>query len=313
MRIGIVVDSACDLPREWLAAHDVKLLPVTVRIGETSLVDLRDEQATLDFVNAHVAERGHTAETAAFPSEAIKALFLDQLVIDYDYVFCITVTRHRSQIHENATHASFGILNEYKPIRTTAGHTTPFALRIIDSQQVFAGQGLLPVEAVRLRDAGATAPEIRSRLEFLAERSYAYMVPRDLGYLRARIKHRGDRSVSLLAALIGGALDIKPILHCHRGDTGPVGKVRGFAPAAGKLLGFAAERVRTGLLTPTLCLSYGGALEELRKLPGYDALVAECATRQVELFETVMSLTGMVNVGAGSLTLGFAAPPHAFP
>lgn len=313
MRIGIVVDSACDLPREWLAAHDVKLLPVTVRIGETSLVDLRDEQATLDFVNAHVAERGHTAETAEFPSEAIKALFLDQLVIDYDYVFCITVTRHRSQIHENATHASFGILNEYKPIRTTAGHATPFALRIIDSQQVFAGQGLLPVEAVRLRDAGATAPEIRSRLEFLAERSYAYMVPRDLGYLRARIKHRGDRSVSLLAALIGGALDIKPILHCHRGDTGPVGKVRGFAPAAGKLLGFAAERVRTGLLTSTLCLSYGGALEELRKLPGYDALVAECATQHVELFETVMSLTGMVNVGAGSLTLGFAAPPHAFP
>ena len=165
---------------------------------------------------------------------------------------------------------------------------------------------------MRLRDAGATAPEIRSRLEFLAERSYAYMVPRDLGYLRARVKHRGDKSVSLLAAMIGGALDIKPILHCHRGDTGPVGKIRGFEPAAEKLLGFVADRVRAGLLTPTLCLSYGGELEQMRALPGYDALVEACDAHHVERFETVMSLTGMVNVGAGSLTVGFAAPPHTF-
>ncbi|MCD9029134.1 DegV family protein [Luteimonas sp. BDR2-5] len=312
MRIGIVVDSACDLPPDWLQAHDVKLLPVTVRIGDSTFVDLRDARETLAFVDAHVAERGHTAETAAFGAEQIEALFLEQLVIDYDYVFCITVTRNRSQIHENATQASFGILGEYKPVRMQAGHTTPFALRIVDTQQVFAGQGILPVEAVRLRDAGATAPEIRSRLEFLAERSYAYMVPRDLGYLRARIKHRGDRSVSLLSALIGGALDIKPILHCHRGETGPVGKVRGFAPAAEKLFAFTAGRVRAGLLTPTVCLSYGGELDEMRQLPGYDALVAACAEHNVERFETVMSMTGMVNVGAGSLTVGFAAPPQPF-
>lgn len=311
MRIGIVVDSACDLPPDWLAAHDIRLLPVTVRIGQSAFVDLRDERATLDFIDSHVRER-HTAETSAFPVEQIKALFLEQLVIDYDYVFCLTVTRHRSQIHENATHASFAILNEYKAVRADAGHTTPFALRIVDSQQVFAGQGILPVEAVRLREAGASAPEIRSRLEFLAERSYAYMVPRDLAYLRARIKHRGDRSVSLLSALIGGALDIKPILHCHRGDTGPVGKVRGFETAAQKLFAFAVERVRAGLLTPTLCLSYGGELEQMRALPGYAALVAACDEHHVERFETVMSLTGMVNVGAGSLTLGFAAPAHGF-
>ena len=50
----------------------------------------------------------------------------------------------------------------------------------------------------------------------------------------------------------------------------------------------------------------------MRALPGYAALVEACETHNVERFETVMSLTGMVNVGVGSLTLGFAAPPHAF-
>ena len=312
MRIGIVVDSACDLPPDWLAAHGISLLPVTVRMGNTQTVDLRDEHATLEFAAAHVAKHGHSAETAAFPAEQIKTLFLDQLVIDYDHVFCLTVTRNRSQIHDNATQASFAILNDYRPIRSAAGHATPFALRIVDSQQVFAGQGILPVEAVRMRDAGASAPEIRSRLEFLAERSYTYVIPRDLKYLRARVKHRGDRSVSLVSAVLGDALDIKPVLHCHRGETGPVGKVRGFENAAAQLFALATARVKAGLFTPTLCLSYGGDLAELHALPGYETLVSACDAQNVERFETVMSLTGMVNVGPGALTLGFAGPPHDF-
>lgn len=249
-----------------MAAHGIHLLPVTVKIGQSAFVDLRDERATLDFIESHVTGC-HTAETAAFPADKIKALFLEQLVIEYDYVFCLTVTRHRSQIHDNATHAGFAILNEYKPIRLQAGRTTPFALRIVDSQQVFAGQGILPVEAVRLRDAGASAPEIRSRLEFLAERSYAYMVPRDLAYLRARIKHRGDRSVSLLAALIGSALDIKPVLYCHRGDTGPVGKIRGFEPAAEKTVRF---RRRTRARRS----AHAHAVPELRRRARADACPA---------------------------------------
>ena len=47
MRIGIVVDSACDLPLEYLQQHNIVILPITVRIGEAVLADHRDEQATL--------------------------------------------------------------------------------------------------------------------------------------------------------------------------------------------------------------------------------------------------------------------------
>lgn len=312
MRIGIVVDSACDLPSTWLQEHGVLLLPTTVRIRGAELIDRRDEQATLDFMHGHLFQDGHTAETAAFGVEEITSLFLEQLVVDYDHVFCITVTRERSQIHENATTASYSILRQYRPIRAAAGHATPFALRVVDSQQVFAGQAILPVEAVRMRDAGASPGDIRTRLEELAPASWTYMVPRDLGYLRARTRHRGDRSVGLLAATLGGALDVKPILHCHQGQTGPVARLRGFEAAAAKLFAFTCERVRAGLLTPTLCLSYGGELRHLYELPGYDELIATCRSHNIEVFETVMGLTGMVNVGVGSLVVGFAAPPHRF-
>jgi fatty acid-binding protein DegV len=139
------------------------------------------------------------------------------------------------------------------------------------------------------------------------------MVPPDLYYLRNRARAKGDRSVGFLSAALGSALDIKPILHANRGETGPVAKIKGFDPAVTKLFEHAAHRVeRNELLTPTMCLSYGGELEGLRALPGYERLRDACASNNVELFESVMSLTGMVNVGKGAVVVGFAAEGQKF-
>lgn len=312
MRIGIVVDSACDLPDTWLRDHNVVLLPITVRIGDAVIADHRNEEATLQFLGSHVAERGAEAETTPFTVAQVRELFLDKLVVDYDYVFCLTITRTRSPIHDNAERASFAILNDYKPIRSAAGHDSPFALRVIDTGNVFAGQAVPAVDAVRLRDAGEGPAAMRARIESVVQNTHAYMVPRDLNYLRARTRHRGDRSVSFLSATLGTALDIKPILHCNRGETGPVGKVKGFENAARLLFDKVAARVREGLAAPTVCVSYGGELAGLHALPGYESLLQVCAQHGVATHESVMSLTGMVNVGKGSLVVAFAGKPLAF-
>jgi len=312
MRIGIVVDSACDLPVDYIEKHNILLLPISVRIGEAVLADHRDEEATLSFLHAHVAERGHEAETTPFSVNQIRDLFLDRLVIDYDHVFCLTISKLRSQIHENAMQASFAILNDYKPVRQAAGYNSPFALRVIDTLNLFAGQGVTAVEAVRMREEGANVAQIRARVEQLAENTYGYMIPRDLYYLRNRARAKGDRSVGLISAALGSALDIKPVLRGYRGNTEPVAKLKGFEPAVQKLFEFTARKVREGLMTPTVCVGYGGELAELRALPGHTALKEACAEKGVELFESVMSLTGMVNVGKGAVAVGFAAEPHTF-
>ena len=312
MRIGLVVDSACDLPGSFIERNRIEILPITVKIGEAVLADHRNEQASLEFLHSHVVSRGAEAETMPFSVSQIRDLFLQKLVIDYDYVFCLTITKTRSPIHDNAMQASFVILNDYRPMRSAAGHSSPFALRVIDTQSLFAGQGVTAVEAVRMIQAGEGVAKIRARLDNLAINTHAYMVPRDLMYLRSRTKAKGEKSVSLFSATLGSALDFKPVLYCNRGETRPVAKIRGFDTAIRRLFAFATERVNSGLMTPTLCMSYGGELEEMRLLPGYTELIDVCRTRGVEVFESVMSLTGMVNVGKGSLVIGFAAEPHEF-
>lgn len=312
MRIGLVVDSACDLPLEYLQRHEITVLPITVRIGDAVLADHRDERATLQFLNTQIAEHGAEAETMPFTVQQIQNLFLQKLVIDYDYVFCMTITSSRSPIHDNAMQASFAILNDYRAVRAASGHDTPFALRVVDTQNLFAAQGITAVEAVRLRAAGEGAPKIRARLENLALYTQGYLVPRDLYYLRNRARTKGDRSVSLLSAALGSALDIKPVLHCNRGETAPVAKIKGFDLAVERLFAFAVKRIESGLMTPTVCLSYGGELSEMRALPGYENLRLACIANNIELFESVMSLTGMVNVGKGAVVVAFAAEPVKF-
>ena len=312
MRIGIVVDSACDLPDAFLRQNHITILPITLHLGGESLVDDRAPAMLQRFLDDKLGARGHAAETEAYSVEQIRELFLDRLVIDYDCVFCLTITSTRSPIHANASQASFSILKDYRPIRRNAGVPGPFLMRVIDSETLFAAQGVSAVEAVRLRAAGENPGRMRERLELVAHNTYGYMLPRDLYYLRARAQKKGDRSVGWLSAALGTALDIKPLLRGRRGETGPVAKVRGFEHGAEVLFSYVTTRVRAGLLTPTLCLSYGGDLAELDGLPGYVELKAACAEHAVEVFESPMSMTGMINVGTGAVTLGFAAEEHAF-
>lgn len=307
MRIGIVIDATCDLPRQFIDDHQITVMPITVKIDEHTFVDVHDPAAMENYYLGDVSKRGHSAETAALSVDEIRDLFLGKLVLDYDAVFCLTVTSTRSPIFVNATQASFAILGSYRPIRQAAGNESPFLMRVVDTRSLFAGQGVTAVEATRLIAADASVGQIRERLVDVASHTYAYVVPRDLNYLRARTRRKGDRSVGFLTAKLGTALDIKPILRGFQGETEPVAKARGFENGAEMLFGHAVAAIQRGLLVPALCLSYGGNLAELEALPGYQSLTEACVAAGVALHASVMSITGMVNLGTGAISLGYAA------
>ncbi len=310
MRIGLVIDSACDLPDEFIRAHGITILPISVRSDLLRFVDNRDAEATLRFFRNQLGDRAHDAETEPLSVPEVRELFLRELVTRYDAVVVLTISAARSQIFANTQQASFSILKDYHAPRRAAGLETPFLMRVMDTQTLFAGQVPSAWEAVRLIGSGAGAARIRERLEALLPDCYGYFLPRDLYYLRARAQKRGDRSVGWLSATLGSALDIKPIIRGWRKTTEPVGKVRGFEHGAQVLFEHAAQRVEAGLLVPVVALSYGGELDALRALPGYTALRDSCDQHGVQLTEAVMSMTAMVNVGAGGLTVGFASSAY---
>jgi DegV family protein with EDD domain len=304
------VDSTCDLQREFLDAHHVVLQPIKIHMGNEVFSDERNAEQSLQFYREHLGSQGHMAESTPFSVEQIRELFLSKLVVDFDFVFCLTIMSSRSPIYETSVQASREILRYYHPIRKDAGLKGIFQMRVIDSQTLFAGQAITVIEGVRMIEAGMEYNPIRERLEYLAKNTFGYAVARDVKYLRARAMKRGDRSVTWLKSTLGTFLDIKPILRAYRNDTAAVGKAKGFDNGAKLLFGYVADRVRKGLLVPNVNISYGGELDRMRALPGYDALARTCEEHGVEVGETVMGLTGMVNIGEGALPVGFAAPEH---
>lgn len=311
MKIGFLVDATCDLPAALFESGDLLVMPIGIRVGDQHFRDERNHEVTLSFLDSEIARKASEAETNAITVEEVRELFLRKLVVEFDYVFCLTVTRNRSQTFENATQASFGILNDYHDIRKEAGRQGPFSMRVLDTGALFCAQAIPVLAGLDAHAAGDAPPLIRARIEQAIRHTHGYVVVPDLYYVSRRGRAKGDKSVSPVSAMIGGALDIKPILYGHAGETRTAAKVRGFDKAAEKMLLEVATCVRRGLLIPHVTLSYAGPVEKLRKLPGYQELATACQSQNATLHETTMSLTGAINLGAGAVSVGFASqtPP----
>ena len=77
MRIGLVVDSPCDLPESYLQAHQISILPTTVRMGSAVLEDYRKSYPAAWERLVQVdpaAERVALAEAATLPARAWRSI-----------------------------------------------------------------------------------------------------------------------------------------------------------------------------------------------------------------------------------------------
>ncbi|BCL74319.1 DegV domain-containing protein [Jeongeupia sp. HS-3] len=310
MRIGVVTDSCCDLPRDFIDAHRIEIMPIAIHGGGNSFVDHRDPAATQAFYRDGL-QLAADFTSAPLSPEQICALFLDRLVVDFDYVFCITVMNSRSKIFEHASQAARGVLTDYRPIREAAGHSKPFSLRVFDSQSLFPGQGLIVAEVARLAAEGATTSRIIAHIERLTQTTQAFLIPADLSQLRQQARRKGDKSVGLASYLLGSALDIKPVIRGYQGDTHPVAKVRGFETGVDKLFATAIEHIEAGLDAPTICVSYGGDPQRVTAMRGYQAMRQVAQRHDVTVHLAEMSTTAGVNIGAGGLALAFASQREA--
>jgi len=312
MRIGIAIDVSTDVSDEFVAANGVQVLPSTIHFGDSSVAYGRDAGHALAFYQEYSSARTLDAETSAFSVREIEELFLKKLVLEYDYVFLITLTSTRSQTWENAHKAAFAILQSYAPIRREHRIDGPFAVRVVDSQSICTGPGVLAWEAARLVRHGHSAQDIRTQLDDLTPYVHAYLLPRDLYYLRTRAARRGDHSVGLIAYVLGQALDIRPIIQAAGGVTRAVAKVRHFEAAAARLFRHAIGRIEAGLLVPLINVSYGGDPAELRRMQGFAALQRTAEQYRIEVMVSIMAQATAVNVGVGALSLAYCADAGEF-
>lgn len=303
----IAVDSACDLPRSFIDTHGIRILPITLKLGNQNFLDTRDPRRTVQLYAGGHLEKHFTAESEPVSPEEISELIEKELALHYDNVLAITITAKRSNIYKNIRDAVVNSTPKFKDLRKEYGKPATFKIRVIDSETLFAGQGLLIYEAVRLLNKETLSlRELTETLEQLRPNIRSYLVPESLYHLKNRASAKGDRSISWLGYQIGNMLDIKPIVEARDGITTSVDKVRGFEEGLNNLFARARDAIEQGLSINAINMSYGGDPKKIENMPAYHAFKTFAKARGVTTLLSVMSSTAAINVGPGAFCLAFA-------
>src|SRR6201986_5538909 len=85
MRIGVAIDAACDLPREFLESNGIAVMPIAVKVDLMRFKDDRDPAEIQRFRNQKLGGRSHSAETEASSVEDVQNLFLERMGKEADW------------------------------------------------------------------------------------------------------------------------------------------------------------------------------------------------------------------------------------
>ncbi len=206
----ITTDSMSDLPPEYLRQHDIEIISLTYTIDGV----VYDESNSLPYKEFYDRMRkGAQPTTSQFnPADAEKVF--ERILEQHGPVdiLHISISSALSGSWQSARVAAESVMEHHQGVRILS----------YDSQGASAGQGLQVVAAVEQRDQGEDVEQVFSHLESQRNHVAHILTVEDIIYL-----YRGGR-VSRTQAILGGMLDIKPLIHVDNdGRLVPTGKVRG--------------------------------------------------------------------------------------
>ena len=205
MKIKILSDSTCDLSQELIEKYDITIVPLTV---------IKDGQPFVDRVNItpaeifeHVAAGGELCSTTA-TNMGEYCQWFEKFAGEYDGIIHINIGSGFSSCYQNACLAAGEFDN----------------VRVVDSQNLSTGQGLVVLKACELAQNCTDLDELKAQLDAFTPKVEASFLLDQLKYMV-----KGGRCSSA-AALGANLLNLKPCIEVKDGKMSVVKKYRGNYP-----------------------------------------------------------------------------------
>ena len=276
----LITDSACDILPETLAEWKVQMIPLAFLFTDTGKEQKDHEEPIKDFYKA--MRDGRVAKTSCVNEDAFVDVFTPILEAGNDLLY-LGFSSGLSATCENGKKVAASLAKKF-PERK---------IRVIDSLAASAGQGLFVYLAAKNRDAGMTLDENADALEKDVLHICHWFTVEDLVYLK-----RGGR-VSAATALLGTALNVKPVLHVdNEGHLIKMTQVHGRKKSIRRM----AEMLGETILEDTpVFISHGDCLEDAELLA---KILKEEYGRETNLITGIGSVIG-AHSGPGTLALFF--------
>jgi DegV family protein with EDD domain len=203
--IRIVTDSSCDLPAELVAQHRIEVVPLTIRFGDEEFADR--EQLSGDEFWHRLTTSPVPTQTAAPSAGRFLEAFRNLTSSGADGIVVACISGKLSATHQSAMLA-------------TEQFTSGVPVRVVDTNLVSAGLGLVAIEASEAAAGGASLDEVADTARVASANCRILAALDTLEYLR-----RGGR-IGGAAAMVGSLLDVKPLIAVEDGVVTAAGRVR---------------------------------------------------------------------------------------
>jgi len=202
MRIKLIADSTCDLSEELIKKYDIRIVPLSVSVGDKALKD--GVEITSSEIFDYVENGKGVCRTSAVNTYEYTDVYAKEIQ-NCDAILHFVISAELSSCYQNARIAAADFENIY----------------IIDSRNLSTAIGHLVLDAAELAEKGMPASDIYEEITKRIALLDASFVIDTLQYL-----HKGGRC-SAVAALASGLLQIKPCIIVKDGEMSVGKKYRG--------------------------------------------------------------------------------------
>ncbi len=277
-RIAVITDSACDLEKSYIAAHeDLFVMPLRLNTGDKSLID------GVDISTEEVLRRMEAGET-----------FKTSLPSPEDAEKIIAEIKARGIKKAVCVHIASGLSGTLAMMRLMADqHKDEIEMKFFDTKILSMSEGYMVQNAVELAESGCPFETIVEKLTALRKDVDGYFYIPTLKYLAA-----GGR-IGSVAKYLGNLMNIKPIIGCEpeEGRYYPrkicIGAKRTMLAARDECKEFVLN------LAAEVTVLHAGAKEEAEKLA--ESIKAVCKNAKLSISELTPSLS--VHVGRGMMAV----------
>ncbi len=280
----LVTDSTADLPAEMISQYHIVILPLEFTIGEATYHDYPDQREFPLSQFYALLRNGSQSKTAQVSYHVFEQTFEEILKNGQDILY-IGFSSALSGTYNTACIVAEDLKSKYPQQK----------ILVVDSLCASLGQGLFVYQIARQREKGASLEEAYQWAMDNRLHVCHWFTVDDLSHLK-----RGGR-ISSAAALVGTALQIKPVLHVdNEGRLIPMEKIRGRAHSLSALV----DKMAQTAIDPknqVIFISHGDCLDDAQG-------VAQLVKERFDVAEVVINYIGPVigtHSGPGTVALFF--------
>ncbi len=275
--VVITADSTCDLSREILARFDIRVIPLTILLGDESYLDGVGFDA--QDIYSRYRKDGTLPKTSAPGIQQFMDFFTPILDEGCEIVH-LDISAELSSSYNNACIAASEL----------------GGVHVVDSRMLGTGIGLLAIEGAECRDRGMSAEEIAGHLRALTEKVDTSFVLDTLEFM-----WKGGRC-SAVSALGANLLRLKPALEMRDGKLSVYKKYRGSIQSVYRQ--YVKERLASAEVRPGHVFVYNSGEVSDETLEEINAIVRE-AVPGAEIHNTLAGCTVASHCGPKTLSVMF--------